>query len=57
MLLNLVVGKPECLHAILEGGLSGTYLSEEVDGLGVVREDLLDVVVGKVYDAIPVLPN
>lgn len=57
MLLNLVVRKPECLHAILEGRLSSTYFSEEVNSLGIVREGLLDVVVGKVYYAIPVLPN
>jgi hypothetical protein len=57
MLLNLIVSKSECLHSIFESGLSGANLSEEINSLGLFREDLLNVVVSKVNYTVSILPN
>jgi len=57
MFLNLVVSKPESLKAVLESRLGGAHFGKEVDGLGVIREHLLDVVVSEVDYTVSIRPH
>jgi len=57
MLLNLVVGKPESLKAVLESRLCGAHFGKEVNCLSVIRENLLYVVVSEVDDAVSIRPH